>query len=97
MKLLGIRRDFEYARMRDDESLSVYLTRLFGFINQMKMYSEEWAINELWKNCWLVSLSRIYDNFVPVIERTKKLDKNDSTEAVATFEVFEQRLIFYFF
>lgn len=28
-----------------------------------------------------------------VIERTKKLDKTDSTEVVATLEVFERRLI----
>lgn len=44
----------------------------------------------------LLSLTRIYDNCLPVIERTKKLDKNDSTEVEETFEVFEQRLIFYF-
>lgn len=41
MKLQGIRRDFEYAKMKNDESLSVYVTRLFDLINKMKMYDED--------------------------------------------------------
>ena len=33
MKLQNLRREFEYARMRDDETLSWYLTRLNDLIN----------------------------------------------------------------
>ncbi|KAI5317685.1 hypothetical protein L3X38_037392 [Prunus dulcis] len=36
VKLQNLRREFEYARMRDDETLSGYLTRLNDLINQMK-------------------------------------------------------------
>ncbi|CAN6676586.1 unnamed protein product [Malus baccata var. baccata] len=36
VKLQNHRREFEYTRMRDDESLSGYLTRLNDLINQMK-------------------------------------------------------------
>ena len=41
VKLQGLRREFEYIRMRDDESLSAYLTKLFDLINQMQSYGEE--------------------------------------------------------
>ncbi|CAL9001231.1 unnamed protein product [Prunus brigantina] len=41
VKLQGLRREFEYTRMRDDESLSVYLKKLFDLINQMRSYGEE--------------------------------------------------------
>ncbi|CAL8990558.1 unnamed protein product, partial [Prunus brigantina] len=41
IKLQGLRRDFEYTRMRDDETLSGYLTRLLELVNQMKGYGED--------------------------------------------------------
>ncbi|KAM1053527.1 hypothetical protein ACFX2C_000999 [Malus domestica] len=40
VKLQNLRQEFEYARMRDDESLSSYLTRLNELINQMKTFGE---------------------------------------------------------
>ena len=36
VKLQNLRREFEYARMQDHESLSSYLTRLNELINEMK-------------------------------------------------------------
>ncbi|CAL2271591.1 unnamed protein product [Prunus armeniaca] len=41
VKLQSLRREFEYTRMRDDESLSAYITKLFDVINQMRSYGEE--------------------------------------------------------
>ncbi|CAL8991389.1 unnamed protein product [Prunus brigantina] len=38
VKLQGLRREFEYTRMKDSESLSIYLVRLFDMLNQMKSY-----------------------------------------------------------
>ncbi|XP_070672380.1 uncharacterized protein [Malus domestica] len=40
VKLQNLRREFEYARMRDDETLFGYLTRLNELINQMKTFGE---------------------------------------------------------
>lgn len=36
VKLQGIRQDFEYVRMKNNKSLSAYLTRLIGLINLSK-------------------------------------------------------------
>ncbi|KAI5318858.1 hypothetical protein L3X38_038566 [Prunus dulcis] len=41
VKLQGLRREFEYTHMKDSESLSVYLARLFDIMNQMKSYGED--------------------------------------------------------
>ncbi|CAN6717224.1 unnamed protein product [Malus baccata var. baccata] len=43
VKLQNLRREFEYARMRDDESLSSYLTRLNDLINQMRTFGESFT------------------------------------------------------
>ncbi|TQD71588.1 hypothetical protein C1H46_042881 [Malus baccata] len=40
VKLQNLIREFEYAKMRDDETLSGYLTRLNDVINQMKTFGE---------------------------------------------------------
>lgn len=41
MKLQGLRRDFEYTRINDNESLSGYIANLFDLINQMMSYGED--------------------------------------------------------
>ncbi|XP_070681817.1 uncharacterized protein [Malus domestica] len=41
VKLQGLRRDFMYTRMNEDESLSVYIAKLFDLINQMRSYGED--------------------------------------------------------
>ncbi|KAI5340789.1 hypothetical protein L3X38_020063 [Prunus dulcis] len=41
VKLQALRRDFEYTRMQDDESLSGYITKLLELVNQMKSYEED--------------------------------------------------------
>nr|XP_028964703.1 uncharacterized protein LOC114827175 [Malus domestica] len=40
VKLQSLRRDFEYIRMKDDELLDDYLSRLSEIINKMKSYGE---------------------------------------------------------
>ncbi|CAN6712862.1 unnamed protein product [Malus baccata var. baccata] len=41
VKLQGLRRDFEYTRMGENEVFSAYLVRLFDLISQMRSYGEE--------------------------------------------------------
>ncbi|KAM1761008.1 hypothetical protein ACFX12_003822 [Malus domestica] len=48
VKLQSLHREFEYMRMKENESLSVYLTRLFELINQMNLMVRTSLIKE---NC----------------------------------------------
>lgn len=92
VKFQGICRDFEYARMKYGEALSDYLTKVFGLINQMKMYGEKLPNKRIVEKI-LISLTPQYDIIVVVIEGTKKISKIEPNEVVATLKEFEQRLI----
>ncbi|KAI5351827.1 hypothetical protein L3X38_004718 [Prunus dulcis] len=91
VKLQGLRREFEYTRMKDSESFSGYVAKLFDLINQMKSYGEglprERVVQKL-----LISLPRSYDSICSVIEHSKDLDTLEIQEVVASLKNFELRL-----
>ncbi|XP_050125217.1 uncharacterized protein LOC126602407 [Malus sylvestris] len=90
IKLQNLIREFEYARMRDDESLSSYLTRLNDLINQMRTFGESLS-NERLVQKVLISLSKPYDSICLVIENTKCLETVELQEVVAILKSQEQR------
>ncbi|CAN6699574.1 unnamed protein product [Malus baccata var. baccata] len=90
VKRQNLRREFEYARMRDDETLSGYLTRLNELINQMKTFGEI-PSNERLVQKVLISLSKPYDLICLVIENTKCLETVELQEVVAILKSQEQR------
>ncbi|XP_050132860.1 uncharacterized protein LOC126608889 [Malus sylvestris] len=90
VKLQNLRREFEYARMRDDESLTGYLTRLNDLINQMKTFGEALSNERLVQNV-LISLTKMYDPICLVIENTKCLETVELQEVLAILKSQEQR------
>ncbi|CAN6694806.1 unnamed protein product [Malus baccata var. baccata] len=91
VKLQGLPREFEYTRMKDDESLSVYLTKLFDLINQMKSYGEEMSRERIVQKM-LISLPAAYDSICSVIEHSRDIDVIEVQEVVASLKSFTQRL-----
>ncbi|CAL8151068.1 unnamed protein product [Prunus armeniaca] len=91
VKLQNLIREFEYTRMRDNESLSDYLTRLNELINQMKTFGEVLS-NESQVQKVLISLSKKYDPICLVIENTKTLETVELQEVIAILKSQEQRL-----
>ncbi|CAL8990722.1 unnamed protein product [Prunus brigantina] len=91
VKLQGLRREFEYTRMKDSESFSVYVAKLFDLINQMKSYGEELSRERVVQKL-LISLPRSYDSICSVIEHSKDLDTLEIQEVVASLKNFELRL-----
>ncbi|KAM2439776.1 hypothetical protein PS1_021203 [Malus domestica] len=91
VKLQGLRREFEYTRMKDSESLSVYLTRLFDIMNQMKSYGEDLSRERVVQKL-LISLPRSYDPICSVIEHSKDLETLEVQEVFASLKSFELRL-----
>lgn len=91
VKLQSLRREFEYTRMRDDESLSAYITKLFDLINQMRSYGEDLARSRIVQKL-LISLPSAYDSICSVIEHSKDLDEIEVQEVVASLKSFELRL-----
>ncbi|XP_050150552.1 uncharacterized protein LOC126625528 [Malus sylvestris] len=91
VKLQGLIRDFEYTCMNDNESLSVYIAKLFDLINQMKSYGEDLSNQRIVQKL-LISLPKSYDSIAAVIENTKDLDTIDAQNVVAILKGYEQRL-----
>ncbi|XP_034225502.1 uncharacterized protein LOC117635264 [Prunus dulcis] len=91
VKLQGLRREFEYTRMKDSEPLSVYIAKLFDLINQMKSYGEELPRERVVQKL-LIILSKSYDSICSVIEHSKDLDTLEIQEVVASLKSFELRL-----
>ncbi|XP_050154691.1 uncharacterized protein LOC126628870 [Malus sylvestris] len=91
IKLQGLRRDFEYTRMRDDETLSGYLTRLLELVNQMKGYGEDLPRERLVQKL-LISLTKEFDPVCYVIEQTKDIETIEVQEVIAALRGFAQRL-----
>ncbi|KAI5337556.1 hypothetical protein L3X38_016827 [Prunus dulcis] len=91
VKLQGLRREFEYTRMKDSESLSVHLARLFDILNQMKSYGEELSRERVVQKL-LFSLPKSYDSICYVIEHSKDLETLEIQEVVASLKSFELRL-----
>ncbi|XP_016652015.1 PREDICTED: uncharacterized protein LOC107881795 [Prunus mume] len=91
IKLQGLHRDFEYTRMRDDETLSVYLTCLLELVNQMKGYGEELPRAHLVQKL-LISLTKEFDPVCYVIEQTKDIETIEVQEVIAALKEFAQRL-----
>ncbi|KAI5333503.1 hypothetical protein L3X38_023634 [Prunus dulcis] len=91
VKLQGLRREFEYARMKDSESLSIYLVRLFNMMNQLKSYGEELSRERIVQKL-LFSLPKSYDSICSVIEHSKDLETLEVQEVVASLKSFELRL-----
>ncbi|XP_034208077.1 uncharacterized protein LOC117621618 [Prunus dulcis] len=88
VKLQGLRREFEYTRMKDSEPLSVYTAKLFDLINQMKSYGEELSRERVVQKL-LISLPRSYDSICSVIKHSKDLDTLEVQEVVASLKIFE--------
>ncbi|KAI5335461.1 hypothetical protein L3X38_025594 [Prunus dulcis] len=91
VKLQALRREFEYTRMHDDESLSGYVTKLLELVNQMKAYGEE-LIEQRIVQKLLISLSKEYDSIAEVIEETKDTETIGVQEVIGSLKSHEQRL-----
>ncbi|BBG99019.1 BURP domain-containing protein, partial [Prunus dulcis] len=91
VQLQSLRREFEYTRMREDESLSAYLTKLFDLINQMRGNGEELSRERIVQKM-LISLLPVYDPICSVIEHSRDLDVIEVQEVVASLKSFAQRL-----
>ncbi|XP_021816831.1 uncharacterized protein LOC110759108 [Prunus avium] len=90
VKLQNLRREFEYTRMCDNETLFDYLTRLNELINQMKTFGEVLS-KERQVQKVLISLSKKYDPICLVIENTKNLETVELQEVIAILKSQEQR------
>ncbi|XP_070682377.1 uncharacterized protein [Malus domestica] len=76
VKLQNLKREFEYARMRDDESLPSYLTRLNELINQMRTFGESLSNKRLVQKVLISLMSPNEQNRGGVQSGSSQFQKN---------------------
>ncbi|XP_020412742.1 uncharacterized protein LOC109947236 [Prunus persica] len=91
VKLQALRREFEYIRMQEDDSLSDYITKVLELVNHMKAYDEEIADRRIVHKL-LISLSREYDSIAEVIEETKDTETIGVQKVIGSLKSHEQSL-----
>ena len=77
--------------MADNESLFVFLDKVFNLINQLKTNGEEIS-NQRMVKILLISLPKSYDSITFVIENTKDLEVIDAQDVVSILKGYEQCL-----
>uniref|UniRef100_A0A803L759 Methyltransferase n=1 Tax=Chenopodium quinoa TaxID=63459 RepID=A0A803L759_CHEQI len=90
IKLQSLRRDFENLRMKDNDLVKDYFSRIIEIVNQMKSYGEEISDEKIVKKI-LVSLNDKFDNIVTIIEETKDLSNITVEQLMGSLESHEQR------
>ena len=91
VKLQSLRRDFEYTRMKEGESLEDYLTRLTDIVNQMKAYGETLSDKRVVQKI-LISLSEKFDSIVSVIDMTQNIETLGVQKVIGSLKAYDQRL-----
>ena len=72
IKLQTLRRDYENTKMKENESLNDYSSRLTDLINQMKSYGDEIEDQHIVEKI-LISIPEKFVPIIVVIENTKDL------------------------
>ena len=90
IKLQTLRKDFEILKMKDNELIKDYFSKIIEIVNQMKSYGEEISDEKIVKKI-LVSLNDKFDNIVLIIEETKDLSNLTVEQLMGSLESHEQR------
>ncbi|GJU91600.1 integrase, catalytic region, zinc finger, CCHC-type containing protein [Tanacetum coccineum] len=91
VKLQTLHREFEMLKMKDEESVQDYLSRVSAIMNQMKSYGEN-VTDEVIVSKVLRSLSSNFDHLVAAIEEFKDLSVYTFDELMSSLLAHEDRI-----
>lgn len=74
IKLQTLRRELEYLKIKESETLTDYFSKLTEIVNQMKSYGERVEQKRIVEKI-LVSLPEKYNTMVGIIEETKDISE----------------------
>jgi hypothetical protein len=91
VRVTSHRRDYENTKMKENESLNDYSSRLTDLINQMKSYGDE-IEDQRFVEKILISIPEKFDPIIVVIENTKDLKTLGIQELLSSLKSYEQRM-----
>ena len=90
IKLLTLSREYEMLRMKENESVKGYSSKLMELVNHMRLYGEVMEDHKMVKKI-LVSLLEKFEAKVAAIEESCDLKKQTITEMISKLQAQEQR------
>ena len=78
-------------KMRENETLNEFLSRITELVNQMKTYGEEMSDKKIVEKI-MISLPEKFETMVVVVEKTKDISRLSVYELMGSLKKFEQRL-----
>ena len=91
IKLRSLKREFDYLRMKDSESLKDYYTKISQLVTQMEMYGEK-ITNERLCEKILNSLTPKYNSIIGSIEEANDVSTLSVQKLMGSLESHEERL-----
>ena len=90
MQILNLKREFETMRMKSNEGIKEYASRLMSIVNQIKLlggdFSSQRVVDKL-----LVTLPEKYETKISSLEDTKDLSKLTVSELINSLHAVDQR------
>ncbi|XP_074352344.1 uncharacterized protein LOC141691507 [Apium graveolens] len=90
MQILNVKREFEMMRMKNNEGVKKYGSRLMSIVNQIKLlggdFSSQRVVDKL-----LVTLPGRYETKISSLEDTKDLSKLTVSELINSLHAVDQR------
>ncbi|GJW00664.1 hypothetical protein Tco_1555915 [Tanacetum coccineum] len=91
VKLQFLRRDFESAVIKSNETVQTYIARVLGIVSQMRAYGDK-VDDEVVVAKILRSLSSKFDHVVAAIEESKDLSTYSVDELMGSLQTHEARI-----
>ncbi|XP_021616551.1 uncharacterized protein LOC110617853 [Manihot esculenta] len=90
MKVLNLVREFEMQQMKESETVKVYVERLSGIANKVRILGDKFMDNRIVQKI-LVSLPERYEATIASLENTKDPSNITLAELVSALQAQEQR------
>ena len=90
MQVLNLRREFEFLKMKENESIKDFTTRLLNVVNQIRFLGEQLSDTRIVEKV-LVALPERFDSKISSLEESRNLSEITLTELVNALQATEQR------
>ena len=90
MQVLNLRREFEFLKMKENESIKDFTTRLLNVVNQIRFLGEQLSDTRIVEKV-LVALPERFESKISSLEESRNLSEITLTDLVNTLQATEQR------
>ena len=90
MQVLNLRREFEFLKMKENESIKDFTTRLLNVVNQIRFLGEQLSDTRIVEKV-LVALPERFESKISSLEESRNLSEITLTDLINALQATEQR------